>query len=95
MFRFAMDVNCSFLTGLWQKYGGRVRKFVRFFVLLACTIVVIVQVGCDRLHISILIANIYYAFVAKITWSCLALCVISKSAERISIKFDIVICSEI
>jgi hypothetical protein len=45
MLRFAMAVNCSFLTGLWQKYGGRVRKYVRFSVLLACTVVVIIQVG--------------------------------------------------
>jgi hypothetical protein len=71
-----------------------VRKFVRFFVLLACTIVVIVQVGCDRFNFSIFIVNIYYAFIAKITWSCLTVCFISKSAERISIKFDIVVCSE-
>jgi len=45
MLRFATAVNCAFLTGLWQKYGSRVRKFVRFAVLLACTVVVIIQVG--------------------------------------------------
>jgi hypothetical protein len=45
MLRFATAVNCAFLTGLWQKYGSRVRKFVRFAVLLACTVVVIIQLG--------------------------------------------------
>jgi len=45
MLRFATAVNCAYLTGLWQKYGSRIRKFVRFTVLLACTVVVIIQVG--------------------------------------------------
>lgn len=49
---------------------------------------------CTGEMCSILMANIYYVFTAKIAWSCLSVCFISKSAERILIKFDIVVCSE-
>ncbi|XP_069688205.1 acid-sensing ion channel 1B [Periplaneta americana] len=40
-----MKLSCSSLTGLWLKYGSRIRKFVRFVVLSACTVVVIIQLS--------------------------------------------------